>query len=76
MGLASCEGKLSHLGIQAPRRSSLAYAQSHRPWQLYEPLFYRLLERCRAAVSLPRKFRFKNKLVRLDSTVIELSIHH
>lgn len=73
-GLASCEGKLSHLGIQVPRRSSLAYANEHRPWQLYEHLFYRLLERCRAAVPLPRKFRFKNKLVSLDSTVIDLCV--
>ena len=35
-GLASCEGKLSHLGIRAaPSRSTLAYANEHRPWQLY-----------------------------------------
>lgn len=73
-GLATCEGKLSHLGIQAPSRSSLAYANEHRPWQLYEHLFYRLLARCRAAVPLPRKFRFKQKLVRLDSTVIDLCL--
>src|SRR3990172_8817127 len=33
-GLASCEGKLSHLGIAAPSRSTLAYANAHRPWQL------------------------------------------
>ena len=73
-GLATCEGKLSHLGIQAPNRSSLAYANAHRPWQLYEQLFYQLLERCRAAVLLPRKFRFKHKLVSLDSTVIDLCV--
>ncbi len=73
-GLASCEGKLSHLGIQVPKRSSLAYANEHRPWQLSEQLFYRLLERCRAAVPLPRKFRFKNKLVSLDSTIIDLCV--
>ena len=73
-GLATCEGKLSHLGIQAPNRSSLAYANAHRPWQLYEQLFYRLLARCRAAVPLPRKFRFKQKLVSLDSTVIDLCL--
>jgi hypothetical protein len=73
-GLASCEGKLSHLGIAAPKRSSLAYANEHRPWQLYEQLFYRLLGRCRAAVALPRKFRFKHKLVSLDSTVIDLCV--
>src|SRR5438093_5867320 len=34
-GLASCEGKLSHLGVVTPRRSTLAYANAHRPWQLY-----------------------------------------
>ena len=73
-GLASCEGKLTHLGMAAPKRSSLAYANEHRPWQLYEQLFYRLLGRCRAAVPLPRKFRFKNKLVSLDSTVIDLCV--
>lgn len=73
-GLATCEGKLNHLGIRAPSRSSLAYANEHRPWQLYEQLFYRLLERCRAATPLPRKFRFKHKLVSLDSTVIDLCL--
>ena len=73
-GLATCEGKLSHLGIQAPNRSSLAYANAHRPWQLYEQLFYRLLARCRAAVPRPRTFRFKQKLVSLDSTVIDLCL--
>jgi hypothetical protein len=30
-GLRSCEGKLKHLGITAPSRSTLAYANEHRP---------------------------------------------
>ena len=30
-GLASCEGKLSHLGITAPARATPAYADAHRP---------------------------------------------
>ena len=34
-GLASCEGKLAHLGVAAPERRTLAYANAHRPWQLY-----------------------------------------
>src|SRR6266436_9136393 len=47
-GLASAEGKLNHLGIDsAPARSTLAYANAHRPWQLFESLFYVLLDRCR-----------------------------
>jgi hypothetical protein len=33
-GLRSCEGKLKHLGIPAPNRSTLAYANEHRPWEL------------------------------------------
>jgi len=73
-GLATCEGRLSHLGIAVPRRSSLAYANEHRPWELYQRLFLSLLERCRKAGPFPKKFRFKNKLVSLDSTVIDLCI--
>jgi len=71
-GLRSSEGKLKHLGITAPSRSTLAYANEHRPWQLYRAVFQELLERCQAQVTGRRKLRFKNKLVSLDSTVIDL----
>jgi hypothetical protein len=73
-GLASCEGKLIHLGMNgAPSRSTLAYANSHRPWQLYEAVFQHVLGRCReVAARHKRKFRFKNRLLSLDSTMIEL----
>src|SRR5438093_5329721 len=73
-GLASCEGKLSHLGIVAPSRSTLAYANAHRPWQLYEAVFNELLVRCQPLAKGARKFRFKNKLLSLDSTVIDLCV--
>jgi len=40
-GLATALGKLVHLGVRrTPTRSTLAYANAHRPWQLYETLFY------------------------------------
>ena len=71
-GLRSSEGKLKHLGISAPSRSTLAYANEHRPWQLYRAVFQALLGRCQSAVPARRKFRFKHKLVSLDSTVIDL----
>jgi Transposase DDE domain/Domain of unknown function (DUF4372) len=71
-GLASCEGKLTHLGITAPARATLAYANEHRPWQLYRGVFEALLARCETAAPARRRFRFKNKLVSLDSTMIEL----
>src|SRR3954449_12205508 len=46
-GLKSCEGKLKHLGLErAPKRSTLSYANAHRPWELYERLFYDLLAQC------------------------------
>ena len=74
-GLSSCEGKLLHLGIEeAPHRSSLAYANEHRPWELYQKLFFQLLERCHKDAPFKKKFRFKNKLVSLDSTVIDLCV--
>jgi hypothetical protein len=41
-GLAACEGKLRHLGIERPpKRSSLAYANQHRPWQMWQTVFAR-----------------------------------
>ncbi len=71
-GLAASEGKLRHLGLpEAPSRSTLAYANQHRPWQLYRGVFYQLLGRCRE-VAGGHGFRFKNKLLSLDATLIEL----
>jgi hypothetical protein len=59
-GLASVEGKLNHLGIgAAPKRSTLAYANAHRPAALFEDVFHRLLARfvsnCRHAGSFASK---------------------
>jgi hypothetical protein len=77
-GLAASEGKLKHLGLPAaPSRSTLAYANEHRPWELYQTVFYQLLEKCRSVAASQsgkrkRKFRFKSKLMSLDATVIAL----
>jgi len=74
-GLATCEGKLSHLGITAPKKSTLAYANEHRPWELYQSVFFGLLERARlVAVNAGRKFKFKGKLYSIDATVIDLCL--
>jgi hypothetical protein len=74
-GLRSCEGKLKHLGIEAPKRSTLSYANKHRPWELYRDVFFSLFERCKSDVSgRKKKFRFKNKLVSLDSSTIDLCL--
>ncbi len=77
MGLASCESPLKHLGIcETPKKSTLAYANQNRPWELYQTIFGQLLEKCRAEVAARggrRKFRFKNKLMSLDGSIIDLS---
>jgi hypothetical protein len=76
-GLAASEGKLRHLGLPAaPPRSTLAYANEHRPWQMYQTVFHQLLEKCQTLAASRteqnRRFRFKNKLMSLDATVIDL----
>ena len=73
-GLACCEGKLRHLGLEAsPKRSPLSYANGRRPWQLFEALFYSTLEGAQATAPVKR-LRFKNKLFSLDATVVELCL--
>jgi hypothetical protein len=75
-GLRTCLGKLMHLGMEkAPSHSTLAYANEHRPYALYERIFFQFLERCgREAVQRGHKFRFKNKLLSLDATVIDVCL--
>ena len=77
-GLSCCLGKLSHLGVSAaPKRSTLSYANQHRPSALFRALFFKSMERFRAQGSLGRKkskFKFKNKLLSLDSTTITLCL--
>jgi hypothetical protein len=74
-GLAATEGKLRHLGmLDCPKATTLSYANAHRPWQLYQSVFYTTLERCRAEALTrgQRKFRFKHKLLSLDASMVEL----
>jgi len=78
-GLACCLGKLKHLGItKAPNKSTLSYANQHRPAALYEELFWTMMHRFRMSGGMgskKRKFRFRNKLLSLDSTTISLCLN-
>jgi hypothetical protein len=78
-GLAGHFGKLKHLGVQrVPSKSNLAYANTHRPAELFEATFWMLLERFREQGHLGQRkkaFRFKNKLLSLDSTTISLCLN-
>ena len=75
-GLASSMGKMVHLGIRRmPKRSTLSYANNRRPWQLFEKVFYHLLsEADMLAAKQKRRFRFKNPLVSIDASTIDLCL--
>jgi hypothetical protein len=74
-GLSCCLGKLQHLGVKkAPNKSTLSYANAHRPWQMYRDLFYETLNMCKVAAPGKHRFRFKNKLLSLDSSTISLCL--
>lgn len=74
-GLACSLGKIRHLGVaRAPKKSTLAYANKHRPWGLYQTVFEQLLGRCQDVAGGRKKFRFRHKLYSLDATTIDLCL--
>jgi hypothetical protein len=75
-GLNSSCGKLSHLGLKkAPARSTLSYANSRRDWVFFAKLFFQMRELCRlASPGKKRKFHFRNRLLSLDSSTIDLCL--
>jgi hypothetical protein len=73
-GLRSLDSMWYHLGLTSVARSTIAYANEHRPWQMYESLFYAMLEKCQGLA--PRKqFSFQNELRAIDSTTIDLCLN-
>ncbi|MEI7707167.1 MAG: IS4 family transposase [Chlorobium sp.] len=65
--------KWYHLGLENIKRSTLSDSMKNRPHQIYEGLFYKLLDKCRS-VTPDHKFRFKNPLFSMDATVIDLCL--
>jgi len=74
-GLACTMGKVRHLGMkESPNKSTLSYANKHRPWEMFRDLFYETVGICKMAAPQKKKFRFKNKLLSMDSTTIALCL--
>jgi hypothetical protein len=71
-GLNSLQGKKNHLAIETPRKSTLAYANAHRPPALFESVFHSLVGRVQSELGPKHRFRFKSKLLSLDTTTIDL----
>lgn len=64
---------LYHLGARAISKSSLARLNEKQPHTLYEQLFGKLAAQTQS-YPCKHKFRFKNPLYSLDSTLIDLSL--
>lgn len=76
-GLGSMLGKKVHLGLRdTPKRSTLSYANEHRPWEVYRDAFYGLLHRGTGMLEgrLKRPLRFKNPLLSMDASTIALCL--
>lgn len=65
--------KWYHIGLKSIKRSTLSDAMSKRSSKIYEGVFYKLLEKCQS-VTPKHKFRFKNPLLTLDATIIDLCL--
>ncbi len=65
-----------HLGLETAARSTLAKANEKRPSQIYESLFYKLLEKCgQFSAGTASVFSFRNDLCAIDSTTIDLCLN-
>lgn len=65
--------KWYHIGLKGIKRSTLSDAMQNRPYEIFEGLFYKLLTKCQS-VTPKHRFKFKNPLYSLDSTVIDLCL--
>jgi transposase len=63
----------AELGLKSVARSTLAYANEHRPAAIFESLFYVLFRQCRA-LSAGQDFSFKNPLHAIDTTSIAMCL--
>lgn len=74
-GMRSATGDLNHLGVtKAMRRSSLAYNNQHRNWEVFQAMYFDLYEQFEPTLRKSRKLLPKRKIYLLDSTTIDLCL--
>jgi hypothetical protein len=75
-GMETQGGHLNHMGIEKiPKKSSLSYANMHRPWMIYRDMFEAMVTELQPKISRKSKPRgFKGKLLSIDSTTIDLCL--
>ena len=72
-GLKLHQEQWYHLGINTVAKSSLSYANNNRNYEIFEKLFYALLEQCKD-VTADKNFKFHNPLYSFDSTTVRLCL--
>lgn len=72
----SISNRFYHLGINEISRNNLSNALFKRSAELFEKLFYILLEKVQKETGngKDKRFRFKNRLIAIDSTTISLCL--
>ena len=73
LSLRSQQRKWYHLGLESVARSTLSDANNNRNCDIFKDIFYDLLTKCQS-LSPKHKFRFKNPLYTMDSTLINLCL--
>ena len=74
-GMRSATGDLNHLGVsRAMKRSSLAYVNETRSWELFRDMYFMLFDQLQSQVTNKRKLLPKRKIYLLDSTTIDLCL--
>lgn len=76
-GLKSATGNLNHMGItKAPSKSTISYINSNRSYEVFEQLYYGLLQKLEPSLKQRRKqfYRIKRKIFIMDSSLIPLCL--
>lgn len=76
-GLRSATGNLNHMGLSsAPSKSTIAYQNKNRDWELFRDYYYELLNSLGQQAGFKQvKFKIKSKIFLLDSTTIGLCLN-
>jgi len=72
-GLEQHKSQWYHIGLEKIKRSTISDANNRVAYSVYEQLFYAMLKKCNT-ITQHTRFRFKNPLYALDSSIIDLCL--
>ena len=74
-GMRSATGDLNHLGLtKALKKSSLAYINEHRSWEVFRDMYYELHTKFAPQLKVKRTLLPKRKIYLLDSSTVDLCL--